>query len=1214
MDLYSAAICFGVAIVSAIVVYVVTVFTMKEKTYEEAIAEQRNMPEEKLLLGGSTKDKNKEKKLKKAVKKVKEKTAEREKTAHSEAQIKCSSPSQKVHVEFGKPEAEVLNEEVTQDDSKKKKKVKVKPILLNKTEPTVVADATVEPVTQNHFEEILPKDDLLLKLKGSREDLRESAEKKNLPHGRESASGETSKVTAVSVKAVTTGNGGKLRSQGAEKKKHDNSVTDSKDGSEQNKSNKASPSKLEKASEKAPIKMEEKKQVTKSEKQVVKNEKAINRNDDKPKQNKIEESGDKGSKAVVNDSKVSSVNEKQQSNKLEIKTLPTVKTEDKQSHANKLEKETDIKEASLRNEKVGTQVTQPEIPAPPVGTPAARKKKKSELATLQQMNGENETVNVSLLMSLLRKAELSRTEVQGMIELLLNKQGSGAASSEWIEGRQDPVVKLKKQLAEKEKALAEEQEASLAFQNKLKEVRSEYNAERSRLNHSCRQLEEALVAKQNESQALAARLQHTHDTAVAEKQQMSQQLQQLQSKLNEERLTVRKLQEEQAKSQSVQDQLLNQHQQYEMHISRLTEQQQESETAYKSQIAQLHAQLQEAANVNAEFQAQHEEKIAENKMLMDRIACSEGQVLHLEQQLAHFKEAADHSQEISCQLEETRVINAELERRLQHAQQREVELQYENNKAKESYESLNTKYASLMEISNEVNKLRSENEKLAEQLVSLNDARLEAQRLQEENGVLQTQLSNFVALQKEVEQLREENESLAAHVTAMTERPAAEGRENGDNGYIEEKQSVSKAEELNKEPESYQNIELIKLSSELKEKTSLLEKLNLEIINFKTDVSRLKDELEHQRSKNDELRKKNWKAMEALSAMEKSLQSKVKDSQNLDNEMASEIRLQQQTTTRLLLQRIFPSIKIDGDEVHEKWVEKFEKEAHNLISKLQSQKQDLGPDFGSRNHSSMFIELEKQNSQLTALVSHYKNIIDDTEGMLNKLQKHVEQEEARWRQQIQQKETELDQLREERDRLLAFKENASGPEEAAREVCGVEFAFSCIEKSLPVIISEMQTKLKDFQEKLEKEQEEKLKLSSALDAAYSDYNSLHTALQETEHLKAAVEKLEQEKSWLETELEAERQRREELSRELLDARSLSKTAKDFSFHEHEIVADLQQKTEKLNGISEKYSSSSNGPASDTVSTETLTTNSQPLPEHKERKLKSKRKKGGSGRK
>ena len=35
-------------------------------------------------------------------------------------------------------------------------------------------------------------------------------------------------------------------------------------------------------------------------------------------------------------------------------------------------------------------------------------------------------------------------------------------------------------------------------------------------------------------------------------------------------------------------------------------------------------------------------------------------------------------------------------------------------------------------------------------------------------------------LQMETRQLREENESLAAQVTAVTERPAAEGRENGD--------------------------------------------------------------------------------------------------------------------------------------------------------------------------------------------------------------------------------------------------------------------------------------------------------------------------------------------------------------------------------------------------------------------------------------------------
>jgi ribosome-binding protein 1 len=95
------------------------------------------------------------------------------------------------------------------------------------------------------------------------------------------------------------------------------------------------------------------------------------------------------------------------------------------------------------------------------------------------------------------------------------------------QGRQDPVVKLKKQLAEKEKALQEEQEAGQSLQSKLKELRSELNSERSRLTHSCRQLDETLVTKQNEIQSLNARLQHTLESHVTEKQALTQQYQQV---------------------------------------------------------------------------------------------------------------------------------------------------------------------------------------------------------------------------------------------------------------------------------------------------------------------------------------------------------------------------------------------------------------------------------------------------------------------------------------------------------------------------------------------------------------------------------------------------------------------------------------------------------------------------------------------------------------
>lgn len=54
---------------------------------------------------------------------------------------------------------------VFQGDKKKNKKEKVKPILLNKNEESLVVESL--PVPANHFEVIQPKDDLLLKQKGS---------------------------------------------------------------------------------------------------------------------------------------------------------------------------------------------------------------------------------------------------------------------------------------------------------------------------------------------------------------------------------------------------------------------------------------------------------------------------------------------------------------------------------------------------------------------------------------------------------------------------------------------------------------------------------------------------------------------------------------------------------------------------------------------------------------------------------------------------------------------------------------------------------------------------------------------------------------------------------------------------------------------------------------------------------------------------------------
>jgi Tfp pilus assembly protein PilO len=51
------------------------------------------------------------------------------------------------------------------------------------------------------------------------------------------------------------------------------------------------------------------------------------------------------------------------------------------------------------------------------------------------------------------------------------------------------------------------------------------------------------------------------------------------------------------------------------------------------------------------------------------------------------------------------------------------------------------------------------------------------------------------------------------------------------------------------------------------------------------------------------------------------------------------------------------------------------------------------------------------------------------EGMLNKLQSHVEQEEGRWRQQLQIKEAELETIRDEKDQLQQSLEQLQRTEE-----------------------------------------------------------------------------------------------------------------------------------------------------------------------------------------
>ncbi|XP_006617308.1 kinectin isoform X2 [Apis dorsata] len=1140
MDVQTGLVYVAVVVISAAVIVLVSMFGIKEKSYEEAIAEQRKLPDDLLL---NKKDKSKEKKHKnKAGKKVKEKKEEKEEKDDKE---------EKEHVQFEEnPQIlplEPLVREGSKGSKKKSKHEKVKPILVNKDEPLVIVTelSSSQPLSAeaNHFDLIQPKDDLELIRSHSKENLQQI--------------GQSESVI--------------------------------------NKSPKETP--------------------TKSKKSI---KESIKKKDENVKEEKKDTITNVNIPPVLNKDSIKEVKE---------------------------QKEISIKDAKefMKDTISFTQSINKE---------SKKAKKKNDI--LAQIGGDKDAVNVSLLMPLVQKAELSRSEIQILIDQLLNKQMDNPSEhSEWTEGRADPVIKLKKQLAEKEKALADEHEANIAFQNKLKELRTELNSERSRLSANVRQLEEALNAKCTETQTLHTRMQHILESHAAEKQGFTRQIEQLQTKVNENAAIIHKMQEDQGQTQGhLQQELIAQRKQMEVQFAQMRE----NENALKAQLAQKHVEVQE---LQSELQATCESSTAEIEMLRQQLGLMQGQLMHSEGQLQHFKEAGDRLQDVARQLEESHRAHADLDHRLKNAHRHEQELQKQVNslqselnavkaeandasvlktelnktqselmklkselshsmneakfeaaeitalkmtlvnkeeelkisqeelvnkeeELKTSQEQLNNVRTelkqstenitqleiqldtvqknldtvkdkfdktteSLKKAQSDVNTYQLNMEKLEEELKQtrnelekthaelktvnetmhemktlkfevnklqnnekqLNEMQLQLTRLQEENNTLSMQLTNLTDLQKQLKQLQEENESLASQLAATTERPAAEGRENGIDDNVQKSIQFVEQTNLLAQKESQLNelkIELTHKETELNQLNAQVDALRSDINNQHSLVASLNNDLETQRSKNNELRIKNWKVMEALSAAE--LRVKCNNGNNFD-EVTQKLKIEQEELTKTLLQRIFPEIKI-SEKSYDQWLKVYEQKVNIVLTELK--KKSIVD-----THS----ELEKQNKNLQDMVSHYKQIIDDTEGMLNKLQSHVESEETRWMSQLRQKENEIASLRIKLNDLLNklnINENLQDKVvELETRLKDAEFFKEQTNAELLALRSTPKLNETNTQDlgTLEKLQEEKTRLSEEL---LIECNKRATAEVELEKLQCVVTQLHQKMSQLKSEV------------------------------------------------------------------------------------------------
>jgi chromosome segregation ATPase len=549
------------------------------------------------------------------------------------------------------------------------------------------------------------------------------------------------------------------------------------------------------------------------------------------------------------------------------------------------------------------------------------------------------------------------------------------------------------------------------FDFQLRTLGTEMTTERTRAAAARKQLEESLARQTAEMQMLSVRLQQTTEQHVAEVNALRVAVQQAQkaSQTSEEHLrqlqrlqdeknqfdarfaTAQQMQQEMgARVQQLEDFLMHKEQQLMEQANQMAiigGKLQESEQARNGQSHEVQrevAQLREALQA-AEAQSLHTahdarvrlEEMERTKELLENRITKVDRDLAMERSLAAQNEERIR-QEVSRLCLENQALNLQLTNATQNRQEDDSkwaavqeQMQVERNQmaAKES------------EVQKELEHLRSEINSLNQQLSNTSQSRqnddVKLAAIQEQMQVERNQMAAKEAeAQKDLEHLKSEINSLNLQLSS-----SSQNRQDDDVklAAIQEQMQVERNQLAAKESEAQKELE--QLRSETQSLTQQLNetKQNEQDRQNKLDVElKSKDEeLETQKRKNNELRDKNYKAMDALAAAEKALVELKKSSSSAKN-VPSPVEINQAIGAGL--QRVFPELSFDASASPAAFTESLSSQMTRSLERLQSEEQ----------------------SKAQAQVLHYKTVLSQTEELLNRLQSRVEAEETSWKVKLTQ--------------------------------------------------------------------------------------------------------------------------------------------------------------------------------------------------------------------
>ncbi|XP_014999237.2 kinectin isoform X5 [Macaca mulatta] len=399
-------------------------------------------------------------------------------------------------------------------------------------------------------------------------------------------------------------------------------------------------------------------------------------------------------------------------------------------------------------------------------------------------------------------------------------------------------------------------------------------------------------------------------------------------------------------------------------------------------------------------------------------------------------------------------------------------------------------------------------------------------------AVLEEKEKDLANTGKWLQDLQEENESLKAHVQEVAQHN------------LKEVSSASQFEELEivlKEKESeLKRVEamLKERESDLSSKTKLLQDVQDENKLFKSQIEQLKqqnyqqassfppheellkviserekeisglwneldslkDAVEHQRKKNNDLREKNWEAMEALASTEKMLQDKVNKTSKERQQQVEAVELE----AKEVLKKLFPKVSVPSNLSYSEWLHGFEKKA----------KECMAGTSGSEEVKVLEHKLKEADEMHTLLqleCEKYKSVLAETEGILQKLQRSVEQEENKWKVKVDESHKTIKQMQssftsseQELERLRRENKDIENLRRE-REHLEMELEKAEMERSTYVTeVRELKDLLTELQKKLDDSYSEAVRQNEELNLLKAQLNETLTKLRTEQNERQKV--------------------------------------------------------------------------------------------------------------